>query len=558
MVSIIKPIKVTILTSSILLITALALLTYSFLIYRKYNVSNPLQSVSLQSIQLESLPENNKLKLDKLPENFLEITQEYSLEINNKDIVAILNDGYLSIPIEKKIDIQSNTPLLLTTENVTEYFNQSTNIAKKSIKEKVDKKLDKIAFLAKKNIPLVYIFASKEEKPILSSMYMNSIDIYKLKNKEGEVFLKLLNLTNEKEEYLNIMKVIGEITIENKTENNVQQNEIDNTIYLEPNKQYYESLITLITDKKEILKQLHLYNNEYEPIIDTMTKIVNEDSSVYNQVISLDKDNLLLYAINNQTVTISTTQEIRENTILNDNNFDIDYKVTPTQQSKGSVRIPVLMYHQIVTPPVGAPTFVAGLYTSPEEFEKQIAYLTEMNYKTIDSQEFLDILVSGKNPTQKTVMLTFDDGTISHYTQAYPILKKYKQTGVFFVVSHRTTISNAQLKEMSDNGMDIESHTQTHPDLVKLTNLNQMQNEIGGSKSELEARTGKSVVSIAYPGCVAGSSAFSMVASNGYRLGFSCGKSIDHRYSTNLSLSRVHAPRNIDDLDKILSGIYPF
>jgi peptidoglycan/xylan/chitin deacetylase (PgdA/CDA1 family) len=155
-------------------------------------------------------------------------------------------------------------------------------------------------------------------------------------------------------------------------------------------------------------------------------------------------------------------------------------------------------------------------------------------------------------------MLTFDDSTTGHYTNAYRILKKYKQIGTFFVTSHRSQISNTQLKEMSDNGMDIQSHTQTHTDLVKLNNLNQLQSEIGGSKIELEARTGKEVVALAYPGCVADAKTYNSMLNNAYLLGFSCGKSIDHRYTSRLSIARLHNPTNIEDLVKILSGRYPF
>jgi len=106
--------------------------------------------------------------------------------------------------------------------------------------------------------------------------------------------------------------------------------------------------------------------------------------------------------------------------------------------------------------------------------------------------------------------------------------------------------------------MDIQSHTKSHPNLVALRNLNQLQSEIGGSKSLLETKTGKPVISIAYPGCVADQKTFSSVSSNGYSLGFSCGKSIDHRYTNRLSLSRLHAPKAVEDLQKILSGIYPY
>jgi peptidoglycan/xylan/chitin deacetylase (PgdA/CDA1 family) len=371
--------------------------------------------------------------------------------------------------------------------------------------------------------------------------------------------LKLLNLTKDKERYLNLLLVRDTLGSNSDTTDNVEENiPLSNPIYIEPNEEYYTQLLNLTEYKREILRKNNIYDNEYEQLIEDLTSLIKQDSSVYANILSIKGNNLLIYAINSDILAISQTDKPRGSSEVDDLNFTKDYDVEQTVQSKGSIRIPVIMYHQIKTPPEGTSSFVSGLFTDPGEFEREIAYLTEKNYKTITSQEFLDILTTGNNPTQKTIMLTFDDGSSSHYTQAYPILKKYRQTGVFFVTSHRTEISHDQLKEMADNGMDIQSHTQTHPDLTKLTDIVRMQSEIGGSKTELEARTGKKVLAIAYPGCVAGSQAFSMTSANGYQLGFSCGKSIDHRYSTRLSLSRVHAPKDIEGLKQILSGIYPF
>lgn len=48
------------------------------------------------------------------------------------------------------------------------------------------------------------------------------------------------------------------------------------------------------------------------------------------------------------------------------------------------------------------------------------------------------------------------------------------------------------------------------------------------------------------------------LTSSGYELGFSCGKTVDHRYSSRFSIARIHAPHSLEDLKNILSGIYPF
>jgi hypothetical protein len=54
---------------------------------------------------------------------------------------------------------------------------------------------------------------------------------------------------------------------------------------------------------------------------------------------------------------------------------------------------------------------------------------------------------------------------------------------------------------------------------------------------------------------VADSQALGYVGSAGYKLGFSCGKSIDHRFSKRLTLSRLHAFNDMESFKKALSGI---
>ncbi len=240
---------------------------------------------------------------------------------------------------------------------------------------------------------------------------------------------------------------------------------------------------------------------------------------------------------------------------INDNNFDEDYDVTPTVQKKGTVRVPIFMYHQITQIPTGQSSFKTGLYVDPIDFEKQMAYLVKKNYKTVSAQEYSNILKTGKNPTQKTVMLTFDDGVLNQYTNAYPILKKYGLTGVFYIISQRSGINQAQTKEMSDGGMDIGSHSAHHPDLMKVSDPTQLSAEIISSKSALQNATGKTVASFAYPGCGYNSTTLSYVGSAGYAIAVSCGPTIDNYPGHAYTLSRVHAFGDMESFKNLLSGV---
>ena len=156
------------------------------------------------------------------------------------------------------------------------------------------------------------------------------------------------------------------------------------------------------------------------------------------------------------------------------------------------------------------------------------------------------------NPKQKSIMLSFDDGTPTHYSTAFPILKKYGHKGVFFDITQRSMLTDAQVKEMSDAGMDIQSHTQTHK-LLQYEDSATQQREIGSSKVDIEAITGKRVIAIAYPGCVGNSASLSIARSSGYRLGFSCGRGIDMDEQSRYYLPRIHAFNDFDLFVKSLS-----
>src|SRR5918911_3763222 len=100
-----------------------------------------------------------------------------------------------------------------------------------------------------------------------------------------------------------------------------------------------------------------------------------------------------------------------------------------------------------------------------------------------------------KTPTNgKYVIINFDDSHESDYTYAKPILDKYGLKATFFEVcnwieegNHDKDISITwqQIAALQQDGMDIESHTMTHPNLNDLSKSD-LDYEIGQSKQCLE------------------------------------------------------------------------
>jgi peptidoglycan/xylan/chitin deacetylase (PgdA/CDA1 family) len=84
--------------------------------------------------------------------------------------------------------------------------------------------------------------------------------------------------------------------------------------------------------------------------------------------------------------------------------------------------------------------------------------------------------------TNKVVIINFDDDHQSDYTYAKPILDKYGFKATFFAVCRWIGAKDWQnIEALEKDGMDIQAHTMTHPNLNKL-NEAQLSYEIGQSK----------------------------------------------------------------------------
>jgi peptidoglycan/xylan/chitin deacetylase (PgdA/CDA1 family) len=103
--------------------------------------------------------------------------------------------------------------------------------------------------------------------------------------------------------------------------------------------------------------------------------------------------------------------------------------------------------------------------------------------------------------TNRAVVLTFDDGYKSQYTNAKPILDKYGYKATFYIVCNYAE-KNGRLKweditALYNEGHDIGSHTMNHADLSQ-TSKKETQYEIGESKQCL-LNHGINPTSFAYP-----------------------------------------------------------
>lgn len=195
---------------------------------------------------------------------------------------------------------------------------------------------------------------------------------------------------------------------------------------------------------------------------------------------------------------------------------------TPTRvPSPRTVRVPILMYHYISVPPPDADKYRLDLSVTPANFEAQMEYLAIEGYTPIRVSDLAEHLLSGAPLPPKPIALTFDDGYLDNYQNAFPVLKNYRFTATFnvitdFIDGKKPGYMNwDQLEELAIERFEIGAHTLDHPDLFRKPRAFQEQ-QIAGSKAVIEARIGTPVKTFTYPSSQYDATTIEVIRSAGY------------------------------------------
>jgi peptidoglycan/xylan/chitin deacetylase (PgdA/CDA1 family) len=158
--------------------------------------------------------------------------------------------------------------------------------------------------------------------------------------------------------------------------------------------------------------------------------------------------------------------------------------------------ITVLLYHRFDENRFPTTT------TSSTQFNQQMEYLKVNGYKVISMDELAECIEGMRSIPEKAVVITIDDGFISEYEKAIPILRQYQYPFCIFIFTHavgdKNYMSWQQLKQLKSWGGEAGCHTYLHPRLINLTEK-EIEKEIMGSKEIMEKGLGQSVRYFAYP-----------------------------------------------------------
>ncbi len=175
--------------------------------------------------------------------------------------------------------------------------------------------------------------------------------------------------------------------------------------------------------------------------------------------------------------------------------------VPTTSQAKTAV--PILMYHYIGNNPNPKDTARNTLSVTPDKFEAQMKYLSDNGYTPISLDTLYAIFNKQASPPTKPIVLTFDDGYIDFYFNAFPILRRFDFHVVSFIptglIGTSYYMNWNQIKEIQSSGLvTFEGHTVTHANLPSLSSTKILQ-ELKDGKNVLQSQTGYPVNFIAYP-----------------------------------------------------------
>jgi peptidoglycan/xylan/chitin deacetylase (PgdA/CDA1 family) len=203
----------------------------------------------------------------------------------------------------------------------------------------------------------------------------------------------------------------------------------------------------------------------------------------------------------------------------------------PAAATRSSRRVPVLAYHVI-----GRGR--SPLEISPERFRAHMASLYNDGWCVLTEQAFLEGLRRGSWPA-RSVLLTFDDATVSFAEHALPVLVQYGLTAVLFAVSGRLgaaadwpgwpagvdgrLMDGPALRNAATAGIAIGAHSITHRSLARLSPA-EAEREILGSRADMEGVIERRVRTFAYPYGDAPAWALNVVRGN-YEAAFGIGLS---------------------------------
>jgi peptidoglycan/xylan/chitin deacetylase (PgdA/CDA1 family) len=237
-----------------------------------------------------------------------------------------------------------------------------------------------------------------------------------------------------------------------------------------------------------------------------------------------------------------------------------------TQRFRFRSTLRILYYHSISNLPVRSSV-------APEAFTAQMEYLRAHGYQVLSLAEAVHYLTAHTPFSEKSVVLTFDDGFSDNYEHAFPVLERLQLPATIFLAASyvgserlptltRTDfipqpLTWEQVREMQGHGVEFGSHTLTHLMLSQAT-LQDVRYEVRESKRLIEDRLGAPVHFFCYPRGDFTRSVQQIVRDEGYRAACTIRPGVNDWRSNLFTLRRTYISRRdtLAEFAKKMAGAY--
>ncbi len=214
------------------------------------------------------------------------------------------------------------------------------------------------------------------------------------------------------------------------------------------------------------------------------------------------------------------------------------------------MRVPVLCYHRIETPPASAP--LDSNFVSPALFGEHMSMLSALGFTGVTVRDIAAWQHGQRTLPPRPIAITFDDAYESVVREAIPRLSEYKWPSTVYVVTSciggtnawdlaappATLLDASALRTLSAQGHEIGSHSRLHRRIRGLS-TEDASSELAGSRIELEAYLQAEVTTFAFPYGSHDQRALDAVRAAGYLAACTLKRWANGRHGNALRLGRM-------------------
>jgi peptidoglycan/xylan/chitin deacetylase (PgdA/CDA1 family) len=195
-------------------------------------------------------------------------------------------------------------------------------------------------------------------------------------------------------------------------------------------------------------------------------------------------------------------------------------RTSPSTVQPGTASVPILVYHVINSQPAGSSALPA-LYVPTSDFSSQMQALKTNGWHAVTLDQVQANWTRGTSlGPGKPIVITFDNGYASHYTNALPVLKGLGWTAVenlqlTGLPPSEGGLTDTQIRALIAAGWELDTQGLDHTNLTTLDPA-RLANDVTMARQTLQSRYGAHANWFSYPSGDYNSTVTAAVRAAGY------------------------------------------